>query len=78
MLDNKRSEANAKTLYCIFNYVSPNKFNKITTYKYAKEAWDVLLVTHKGTSTMKFSKLQMLTTIFESIKMNENETFSKF
>lgn len=38
MLDNKRSEANAKTLYCIFNYVSPNKFNKITTYKYAKEA----------------------------------------
>lgn len=77
MLDNKRSEANAKTLYCIFNYVSPNKFNNITTYKYAKEAWDILLVSHKGTSTMKFSKLQMLTTIFESIKMNENET-SKF
>lgn len=33
---------------------------------------------HEGTSTMKLSKLQMLTARFESIRMDENKTFSNF
>lgn len=35
-LDNEGSEANAKTLYCIFNGVSDDEFSRITC-KYAKE-----------------------------------------
>lgn len=78
-LDNEGSETNAKALYCIFKGVSPNKFHKIATCKYTKKAWDnILSITHEGTSTMKLSKLQILTMKFESMKMKDNKTFSKF
>ena len=50
--------------------MSSAKLQRVT-----KEIWDILALTHEGTSTMKFSKLQMLTTKFKSIKMNEDETF---
>ena len=47
--------------------------------KYTKKAWDnILSITHEGTSTMKLSKLQILTMKFESMKMKDNKTFSKF
>ena len=38
----------------------------------------MLQVTHEGTSIVKISKLLMLTTKFENIKMHENQTFSSF
>ena len=50
--------------------MSSAKLQRVT-----KEIWDILALTREGTSTMKFSKLQMLTTKFKSIKMNEDETF---
>lgn len=50
--------------------MSSAKLQRVT-----KEIWDILALTHEGTSTMKFLKLQMLTTKFKSIKMNEDETF---
>lgn len=33
---------------------------------------------HEGTKTVKNSKLQMLTTKFDEIEMNEDETFDEF
>ena len=48
------------------------------TCETAKEAWDILQLTHEGTSVVKASKLQNLTTQFETIKMDEKETFDKF
>lgn len=44
----------------------------------AKEAWDTLEVTHGGTREVKASKLQMLTSRFEEIRMSEDETFDEF
>ena len=44
----------------------------------AKEAWDLLEITHKGTSIVKKSKLQMLTTKFEELRMDEDEQFIDF
>ena len=38
-----------------------DEFHKIENWKCAKEAWDILQVTHEGTSPVKISKLQMLT-----------------
>ena len=61
----------AKTLYYIFNSVNPNKFYRIATCKYVKDVWGILAVTPKDTSTVKFSKLQILTAKFESIKMKD-------
>ena len=46
--------------------------------KHVKEAWDILQVTYEGKSSIKISKLQMLATKFENIKMHENQTFSSF
>ena len=71
-LDNEGSEANARALFSIFNGASPHEFRRIGTCKRAKETWDILQVTHEGTSVVKLSKLQMLTSRFESIWMQEN------
>ena len=72
------SEATAQALYNILNRISPNEFCRIAIYKYAKEARVILSITHEGTSTMKQSKIQMLTTKFESIKMKGDKTFCAF
>ncbi|RVW62743.1 hypothetical protein CK203_060213 [Vitis vinifera] len=55
------SENSAKAMYSIFNVISTDEFRRITTCTSAKEAWDILQVTHEGTSAVKVSKLQMLT-----------------
>ena len=70
--DNKGSEANVRALFSIFNGVCPYEFRRIANCKRAKEAWKILQVTHEGTSTIKISKLQMLVTKFENIRMHEN------
>ncbi len=44
----------------------------------AKDAWELLEVTHEGTSAVKKSKLQMLTSRFEELKMEEDEQFIDF
>lgn len=61
-----------------FNGVSLDEFLKITTCKCAKEVRDILSVTYMGALAMKFSKIQMVTIKFESIRMQENTTFPTF
>lgn len=41
--------------------MSKDEFRHICTITSAKEAWDILEVTHEGISVLKKSKLQMLT-----------------
>jgi len=44
----------------------------------AKEAWEILETTYEGTKKVKDTKLQMLTTRFEELKMSEDESFDSF
>jgi hypothetical protein len=44
----------------------------------SKEAWDLLETTHEGTNTVKRSNLQLLTSQFESLRMEAHETFMEF
>ena len=44
----------------------------------AKEAWTILQTTYEGTKAVKDSKLQRLTTSFEEIKMEDEESFDEF
>jgi hypothetical protein len=44
----------------------------------AKEAWDILETVHEGTSKVKMSRLQILTTKFENLKMKEDESVHDF
>ncbi|KAL6321940.1 hypothetical protein AAG906_035845 [Vitis piasezkii] len=59
--ENEASENNARAMYSIFNAISTDEFRRIATCTSAKEAWDILQVTHEGTNAVKVSKLQMLT-----------------
>ncbi|KAG2708636.1 hypothetical protein I3760_05G201700 [Carya illinoinensis] len=50
---------NSKGLNAIFMAVSLEEFKRISMYEIAKEAWDILEVTHEGTKIVKNSKLQL-------------------
>ena len=72
------ANANSKALNAIFYGVSPDKFHRISHVTIAKEVWQILETTYEGTKKVKNTKLQMLTTCFEELKMSEDELFDSF
>ena len=55
-----------------------SEFRRISTCTTTKEAWDILQTVHEGIDTVKQLKVQKLYTAFETIKMEDDETFNKF
>ena len=74
----KVANFNSKALNVLFNVVTNEEFKKISSTKTAKEAWTILQTTYESTKAVKDSKLQRLTTSFEEIKMEEDESFDEF
>ena len=72
------SNANSKALNAIFCGVSLDEFHQISHITIAKEAWQILETTYKGTKKVQDIKLQMLTTQFEKLRMSEDESFDSF
>ena len=72
------ANANSKALNAIFCGVSPDEFHRISHVSIANEAWQILETTYEGTKKVKDTKLQMLTTRFEELKMSEDESFNSF
>ncbi|XP_065634592.1 uncharacterized protein LOC136069720 [Quercus suber] len=72
------ANANSKVLNAIFCGISPEEFHRISHITVAKEAWEILEMTYEGTKKVKDTKLQMLTTRFEQLKMDEDESFDTF
>ena len=72
------SNANNKALSAIFCGVSPDEFHRTSHITIAQEAWQILETTYKCTKKVKNTKLQMLTTQFEELRMSENESFDSF
>ena len=62
----------------LFNTITNEEFKKISSTETTKEAWTILQTTYEGTTAIKDSKLQRLTTSFEEIKMEEDESFDEF
>ena len=62
----------------IFCGVSLDEFHRISHITFAKEAWEILETTYEGTKKVKDTKLQMLTTRFEELKMSKDESFDFF
>ena len=62
----------------MFNAVTNEEFKKISSTETAKESWTILQTTYEGTKAVKDLKLQRLTTSFEEIKMEEDESFDEF
>ena len=78
MLRSKQQTSNSRALIVLFSAVINKEFKKISSTEIAKEAWTILQTTYEGTKTIKDSKLQRLTTSFEEIKMEEDESFDEF
>ena len=74
----KAANFNSRALNALFSVVTNEKFKKIFSTETAKEAWTILRTTYEGTKAVKDSKLQRLTTSFEEIKMEEDESFDEF
>ena len=66
------ANANSKALNAIFCGVSLDNFHRISHVTIAKKAWQILETTYEGTKKVKDTKLQMLTTRFEELKMSED------
>ncbi|XP_022866694.1 uncharacterized protein LOC111386456 [Olea europaea var. sylvestris] len=69
---------NSKALHALFMAISPEEFRRVSMCEVAKDVWDILETTHEGTQAVKNSKLQMLATRFEEIRMRDDEKFDVF
>ena len=74
----KAANFNSRALNALFSGVTNEEFKKISSTEISKEAWTILETTYEGTKAMKAVKLQRLTSSFEEIRMEEDETFDKF
>ncbi|KAK2359745.1 hypothetical protein QL285_085090 [Trifolium repens] len=76
--EDELAHGNSKALNALFNGVDKNMFRLIKQCTVAKDAWEILETTHEGTSKVKMSRLQLLTTKFENLRMEEYECIHDF
>ena len=74
----KVANFNSKALNSLFSVVTNEEFKKISSTETAKKAWTILKTTCEGTKAIKDSKFQRLTTSFEEIKMEKDESFDDY
>ena len=74
----KAANFNSRALNTLFSAITNEESKKTSSTETAKEAWTILQTTYEGTKAVKDSKLQRLTTSFEEIKMEEDESFDEF
>ncbi|KAA0046860.1 gag-pol polyprotein [Cucumis melo var. makuwa] len=70
-VEEEASVENARALNVIFNGVDLNVFKLINFCSTAEEAWRILEVAYEGTTKVKISRLQLITSKFEALKMSE-------
>ncbi|KAA0065827.1 gag-pol polyprotein [Cucumis melo var. makuwa] len=76
--EEEASVGNARALNAIFNGADLNVFKLINSCSTAKEAWRIMEVAYEGTSKVKISRLQLITSKFEALKMFEDESVSEY
>ncbi|TYK13606.1 gag-pol polyprotein [Cucumis melo var. makuwa] len=72
--EKQASVGNVRALNAIFNGVDLNVFKLINSCRTTKEAWKTLEVAYEGTSKVKISRLQLITSKFEALRMTEDES----
>ncbi|CAM8877574.1 unnamed protein product [Rhodiola kirilowii] len=68
----------SKAMNIIFSTVDGKNFKMISTCKIAKTAWDILQMANEGTAKVKISRMEKVTSKFQSLKMKEDETIADF
>ncbi|KAK2371769.1 gag-protease polyprotein [Trifolium repens] len=69
---------NHKAIYALFNGVDTSVFKLIKNCVSAKEAWEILEKCYEGTTKVKQSKIQHLTSKFEALRMKDDESIQDF
>ncbi|XP_073275391.1 uncharacterized protein [Primulina huaijiensis] len=72
------SNFNSKALNAIFTSVDVNMFSLIKNCTSAKEAWEIIQKHCEGSESVRRTKLRMLTSKFESLRMEDNETIIEY
>ncbi|VFQ71461.1 unnamed protein product [Cuscuta campestris] len=72
------AEFNDKALNAIFGAVDCTQYKLISNCDNAKEAWDIVEVTHVGDEEVKTAKYQILMTQYENLRMDEKEKITEF
>jgi uncharacterized lipoprotein YehR (DUF1307 family) len=62
----------------ILNGLAKAEFVKVMHLQNAKEMWDKIISSYEGNEKVKDAKLQTFRLKFEQLKMNEDETVSKY
>jgi hypothetical protein len=76
--EDEASLSNNKAINALFNGLDTNMLKLIKRCLSAKEAWGILMTCYEGTSKVKMSKLQLLTSKFEGLRMKEEEIIQDF
>jgi hypothetical protein len=69
---------NDKGMNAILNGLAEAEFVKVMHLNTAKEMWDKIINSYEGNEKVKGAKLQTYRLKFEQLKMNEDETISKY
>jgi hypothetical protein len=69
---------NAKGMNAILNGLAKDEFVKVMHLDTAKAMWDKLSNSYEGNEKVKDAKIQTYRLKFEQLKMNEDETISKY
>ncbi|CAM8876558.1 unnamed protein product [Rhodiola kirilowii] len=70
--------ANSEAMNVIFSRVDGKNFKMISTCEIAKKASDILRTAHEGTTKVKLSRIERVTSKFENLRMQEDETITDF
>ncbi|XP_073036620.1 uncharacterized protein [Primulina eburnea] len=74
----QNSNHNSKALNAIFTLVDMNMFSLITNCTSAKIAWDILQCHCEGSESVRRTRLRMLTSKFEMMRMEEYESILEY
>ncbi|CAM8960129.1 unnamed protein product [Rhodiola kirilowii] len=74
----KTEAANSKAMNVIFSGVDGKNFKMISTCEDAKKAWDILQTAHEGTTKVKISRMETVTSKFKNLRMQEDDTIADF
>ena len=74
----KAANFNYRALNTLFSAITNEEIKKIFSTEITKEAQTIVQTTYEGTKAINDSNLQRLTTSFEEIKMEEDESFDEF
>ena len=67
-----------KALSTIFNGVTPDEFRRISTSEAAKEAWDILEITHEGTDLVKIQNFKSSQLLLKPFVWTKKKPFMSF